>query len=327
MTDTSTATPTSPSPGTAATAPLAPSVAKVLAALHRLGGATAAGTAAEAGLGYSTTTPKLRTLENQGLAEPIRADDGRTLWRLTDPGHAHAQQDQADDPGPADTHPAAEPTAAEAAAAATPVTPDDEHHDVAGDTPEHLDDTPAQAELPGDTATGVEQPAAPQGPAGTDGDPADAGEPRDDTADASPSDKPGAESDTEAADATDPAAHAPQTGDGATQDTGTGGAQPATAPAAAPRAEPAAQRDCRRASGTLRGAVLDILEAHPGQRYKTSELCKLIDKANEGTGAKKASAGAVHNAAVKLVEAGRAVQAVEKPATFAFADVGSSSTA
>ncbi|MEU2610691.1 MarR family transcriptional regulator [Micromonospora sp. NPDC007271] len=75
----------------------------------------------------------------------------------------------------------------------------------------------------------------------------------------------------------------------------------------------------RRAKGSLRGAVLDILEAHPDRAYKTSELCKLIDAANAGSGAKKASAGAVVNALVKLVAAGKAVQTVEKPATFQLA--------
>jgi hypothetical protein len=99
--------PTCTSLDLAATAPLAAGVAKVLTALHRLGEATAAGTATAAGLGYSTTTPKLRTLENQGLAEPVRGDDGRTLWRLTAAGRAHAEHGG---PGPAGTQPAAEHT-------------------------------------------------------------------------------------------------------------------------------------------------------------------------------------------------------------------------
>ncbi|MDZ5447270.1 MarR family transcriptional regulator [Micromonospora sp. 4G57] len=75
----------------------------------------------------------------------------------------------------------------------------------------------------------------------------------------------------------------------------------------------------RRSKGSLRGAVLDILEAHPDRQYKTGELCRLIDAANAGSGAKKASGGAVYNAAVKLVAAGTAVQTVEKPATFQYA--------
>ncbi|MEU4677917.1 helix-turn-helix domain-containing protein [Micromonospora sp. NPDC023737] len=75
----------------------------------------------------------------------------------------------------------------------------------------------------------------------------------------------------------------------------------------------------RRIKGSLRGAVLDILEAHPERAYKTSELCRLIDAANAGADAKKASAGAVVNAADKLVGDGRAVRTVEKPATFQLA--------
>ncbi|MGQ5265229.1 hypothetical protein ACTWLT_31200 [Micromonospora sp. ZYX-F-536] len=75
----------------------------------------------------------------------------------------------------------------------------------------------------------------------------------------------------------------------------------------------------RRTGGSLRGAVLDILEAHPERQYKTSELCKLVDAANAGTGAAKASAGAVANAVTKLVAAGTAVQTVERPATYQLA--------
>ncbi|WP_026301671.1 MarR family winged helix-turn-helix transcriptional regulator [Salinispora arenicola] len=86
----------------------------------------------------------------------------------------------------------------------------------------------------------------------------------------------------------------------------------------ATRADPPAASS-RRTKGSLRGAVLDILEAHPDQAYKTGELCKLVDAANAGTDAKKVSAGAVVNAADKLVETGKAVRTVEKPATFQLA--------
>lgn len=75
----------------------------------------------------------------------------------------------------------------------------------------------------------------------------------------------------------------------------------------------------RRAKGSLRAAVLDILEAHPDRAYKTGELCKLIDAAYVGTGAKKASAGAVVNAADKLVGAGKAIRTEGKHTTFQFA--------
>ncbi|PWU60658.1 hypothetical protein DLE60_09895 [Micromonospora globispora] len=75
----------------------------------------------------------------------------------------------------------------------------------------------------------------------------------------------------------------------------------------------------RRAGGSLRGTILDILEAHPDRQYKTGELAKLIDAGNAGSGAAKASPGAVANAATKLVATGKAVQTVERPATFQLA--------
>ncbi|WP_240033316.1 MarR family transcriptional regulator [Micromonospora globbae] len=93
---------------------------------------------------------------------------------------------------------------------------------------------------------------------------------------------------------------------------------------AAPSNDPATSTGGRRAKGSLRGAVLDILEAHPDRAYKTSEMCRLIDAANAGSGARKASAGAVVNALVKLVAAGKAVQTVEKPATFQLAPTAGS---
>jgi hypothetical protein len=72
----------------------------------------------------------------------------------------------------------------------------------------------------------------------------------------------------------------------------------------------------RRASGTLDREVLDILAAHPGQGFKVSQLCKAIDEANQGQDVAKARAGAVVLAAQRLVRKGKAVLAVEKPATF-----------
>ncbi|WP_435124422.1 MarR family transcriptional regulator [Micromonospora tulbaghiae] len=75
----------------------------------------------------------------------------------------------------------------------------------------------------------------------------------------------------------------------------------------------------RRAKGSLRGAVLDLLEAHPDRAYKTGEIAKLIDNANAGTGAAKASAGAVANAVTKLVAEGKAVQTLDRPATYQLA--------
>ncbi|MFI7081838.1 MarR family transcriptional regulator [Micromonospora sp. NPDC049903] len=86
--------------------------------------------------------------------------------------------------------------------------------------------------------------------------------------------------------------------------------------------EPVTDAKSRRSKGSLAGAVLDVLEAHPDRAYKVSELCKLIDAANAGTDAKKASAGAVVNAADKLVNQGKAVRTVERPATFQLAPAG-----
>ncbi|MGR6319967.1 MarR family winged helix-turn-helix transcriptional regulator [Micromonospora soli] len=104
--------------------------------------------------------------------------------------------------------------------------------------------------------------------------------------------------------ATDPACQTPA----GSHDSGDGGPRGEDRSAAA-----------RRRGGSLRGAVLDILEAHPDRAYRTGELCKLVDAANAGTGAAKASAGAVANAAIKLVASGKAVQTVERPATFQLA--------
>ncbi|MBB5110468.1 DNA-binding MarR family transcriptional regulator [Micromonospora echinospora] len=302
-------------------------MAKVLTALHRLGEATAAAIATEAGLGYSTTTPKLRTLETAGLAEPTRDERGRSLWRLTDTGRAHAEQ------GDEHGQPEPEPALRDAAAESGP----------RGDDPQGPGEATGQDhdERPATEALAAEQPDAAQEPASPAPDDVEVavdeatGTDDDETAEGRGSGRSTTEpevpvDDTEPATAVPPAHEAgarPATPDappaGTATDSTTGDPAGEGSPAGPPAAEAAgeeAQARTRRASGSLRGAILDILEAHPGQRYKVSELCKLVDRANEGTGAKKASAGAVHNAAVKLVEAGRAVLAAEKPVTFALTD-------
>jgi hypothetical protein len=71
----------------------------------------------------------------------------------------------------------------------------------------------------------------------------------------------------------------------------------------------------RRAGGTLRGAILDILEANPDQRYKVGQLCKLIVAANGDIGAAKASQGAVANALDTLSRKGTVTRTVDRPAT------------
>ncbi|RKF23640.1 MarR family winged helix-turn-helix transcriptional regulator [Micromonospora globbae] len=252
---------------------------KVLAALAELGEATAAAVADKAGLGYSTATAKLRALEHTGQAEPIRTEDKRAVWRLTDAGRTTVGADHSFPPAH-DTGTDAPP---EAPAQTTP------------------DDDPAEERnTTEDADTADEEPPTPQ-----------------------PDDPTG----------TAPSAASRATADAPSQAHG-GAAEPAVAsdadsehPSAASESDPAAPAaeagtstaGSRRTKGSLRGAVLDILEAHPDRAYKTSELCKLIDAANAGTDAKKASAGAVVNAADKLVNDGKAVRTVDKPATFQLA--------
>ncbi|MTK05184.1 MarR family winged helix-turn-helix transcriptional regulator [Micromonospora sp. CP22] len=327
-----TSTPTNTTTDTAATAPLAPSVAKVLAALHRLGEATAATIATEAGLGYSTTTPKLRTLETAGLAEPTRNDTGRSLWRLTDTGRQHAEQGDYGQPAP---KPATRDTDTSGTAAGHGRRGDDMQE--TGEAAGQDHDQPPAAEVPAHGQPDAAEESVSPAPGHVEAALDEAAEAEDtETEHGDDSDRSTAEpevrvttGDTDPATGTPPAADEadtrPATPDsvpaGTATDSTTGEpAEEAPAPPDTEAAGEAAQPFTRRASGTLRGAILDILEANPGQQYKVSELCKLIDRANEETDAKKASAGAVHNAAVKLVATGRAILAAEKPATFTLAD-------
>ncbi|MGC5387603.1 MarR family transcriptional regulator [Micromonospora chalcea] len=323
---------TSTTTDTAAPAPLAPSVEKVLAALHRLGEATAAAIATDAGLGYSTTTPKLRTLHTAGLAEPTRSDTGPTLWRLTDAGRAHTEQGGHGEPA---AEPATRDTDTPGTSAGHGPIGDDRQGtgeaddkdgddrpavEAAGGQPNALQESASSA--PGDADAVAEAAAEAEGTDTEHGD--------DNASSTAELEVPiAADSISQATRATSAANDAdtePATPDGLPAGAATGSTtgEPFTeAPAAPPTTQTAgeaAQALTRRASGTLRGAILDVLEANPGRQYKVSELCRLVDRANEGTGAKKASAGAVHNAAVKLVGTGRAVLVAEKPATFALAD-------
>ena len=100
------------SPDTVAAA----AVDRVRAVIGELGEATAAAIGERAGLAYSTTTPKLRTLEDLGHAHRFRAADNRTLWRLTDDGRlaatATGTTDTASGGDPAALEPGSPPTAA-----------------------------------------------------------------------------------------------------------------------------------------------------------------------------------------------------------------------
>ncbi|MGK5741500.1 MarR family transcriptional regulator [Micromonospora sp. URMC 103] len=256
------------------------SMFKVLAALAALGETTASAVAEHAELGYSTTTAKLRAWEQTGQAERLRTDDGRTLWRLTDTGRAAtADPDQRHAPAAPDP----------GTAAGRPETADEpDQNGQAVAAPEQSDQFPAAPDDP-PVEPGNHQPAdphpnttGPETPAGPPNGPGDDGDGRETAVEPTP-----------------------------------GNEQPAS-PSENTRSE-ASHDTARRRKGSLRGAILGILEAHPERQYKTGELCRLIDAANAGSGARKASAGAVANAVIKLVADGSAVQTLEKPATYQLA--------
>lgn len=265
----------------------------VLAALSELGEATATAVAEHAGLAYSTATAKLRAWEKTGQAERFRSDDNRAMWRLTDTGRTTTatppSNQAAADTSPGGTTVATSDTATPTDPLGTAAVPERDGEPPVPAAQDTDRPSPALASTGGAPAPldtikfssgGDEQP--PSEEAGHDGQ----------QSDAAPDD---AEADAEG------------------ECEGEGGSNPD------PLGQAAATGNNRRVKGSLRGAVLDILEAHPDRQYKTSELCKLIDAANTGSGAKKASQGAVYNAAIKLVAAGTLVQTVERPATFQLA--------
>ncbi|PZG09664.1 hypothetical protein C1I95_28760 [Micromonospora craterilacus] len=274
---------------------------KVLGALGDLGEATAAAVAEHAEVAYSTATAKLRNLENMNLAEPFHPSPGRTLWRLT--GTSRPSEGQTEGataiadgpPGTSDQHPAAaEPpaehsTAVEVTEAAVPESEPQVMAEASGT------ERPDSDSEMGAHAVGSHDHTA----SAQDGDPQPAAEPAPtEAANDSVPTTPVAMGANEV----DSGSDNPSTGTG----TGTGPAR------------------TRRGKGSLRTAILAILKAHPDRQYKTSELCKLIDRAEAGTGANKAGAGAVANAATKLVADGVAVQTVDQPATYQLAPTSSS---
>ncbi|WP_146167969.1 MarR family winged helix-turn-helix transcriptional regulator, partial [Micromonospora sp. MH33] len=229
----------------------------VLAALSELGEATAMAVAEHAGLGYSTATAKLRAWEKTGQAERFRSEDNRTMWRLTDTGRTTTAT-------PPSTQEAADTPPDGTSDAATPTDP----LGTAG-APERDPEAPAPAARDTDGAS----PAL----ASTGGAPA----PLDTVTSSTGGDEQPSSGE---------AGHDRQQSDTVPADAeGEGDAE--GEPNRDPQGQAAATGNGRRVKGSLRGAVLDILEAHPDRQYKTSELCKLIDAANAGSGAKKASQG------------------------------------
>jgi hypothetical protein len=239
---------------------------------------------------YSTTTRNLRELAAAGRAHKLTDDAGRTLWRLPQPdtdvvNPERVRTDAADD--------TARGTARDTAAdpgVVRPSVPDKE--------PDEEPDEELTAAAPDAEGGDPAQPAPP-----------------------SPAAEPLAGVDEVDNETTDPAGDGEQAA-GTGKPAATATPQPAQATGAAathPPQQPARSATPRRASGTLDGAVLDILEAHPEQGFKVSQLCKLIDATNEGSDTAKASPGAVVLAAQRLARKGKAVLAVEKPATFQLA--------
>jgi hypothetical protein len=285
---------------TASSDPTAEAVAAAIGQLtHDGGGVTPADVAAAAGLAYSTTTKKLRALRDAGRAEPFDSENNRTLWRL--PTASRATAVSASKAAAVEPEPAIEPTGDTAQAFGG---------DSAATAP------PAAVEQPAADTIAAVNPAAASTPADVTG-------PDDVEPDGQPGD---AEPDDVRADPS--AAVDADTTNAARVDDADQAAQPAARPATRPRRATPAPADgdrdvpaatLRRPACSLRGAILDILEADPAGQYKVGQLCKLIDKASEGTGYAKASQGAVYNEAIKLVGAHRAVQTVDKPATFQLA--------
>ncbi|WFE59570.1 hypothetical protein [Micromonospora sp. WMMD712] len=286
---------------------------KVTAALAALGQDTAAAIAQRAGVGYSTATKRLRVLEEAGQAETFRADDGRTLWRqpastagsvdtpataTDDPPHTlepdrapHGNPEQSGGtPAPAADTDTDTMVAAEPGDESTGNPPDE----VRRPAPEVAADPPAPQDMSPPPGGGLSEARAPD-LAGEGGESVTTVSVEHSAAVEAGEVKPGR--DLDPASARD---HLPAGGQAEDPD-------------------PTAGAQARRSKGSLRGAIRDVLEAHPDQTFKTSQLCKAIDAANEGSGSAKASAGAVVNAVHKLVAAGIAVQVADRPATFQLA--------
>ena len=344
------------------TTPGAHSAIRVLAALAELGEATTAAIADQAGLAYSTTTSKLRAWEDTGQAERFRTDDGRTLWRLTAAGRAAtASPDDRPGPADvpsAQAAPAAEPdttpttTSDDDAQPADVLKPDsvvdpdpvttpdraDEPAAVAGPDTDTTDGVTTRVEAvtaikddPDDIGTSVDAAAVPNAVA------ADAGSAPDSNATpVAAHGQPGADIPTARGDSS-PLADSTDLPAGtvdlpaATVDLPAGTvdqAESAPAPAPAGTGEQSDSSDqdrttpARRSAGSMRAAILDICTAQPDRQFKVAELCRLIDAANTGADARKASPGAVYNAATKLAAAGTLTQTLDRPATFQLSRTG-----
>lgn len=284
-------------------------VEAVAAAMARLGEATAAAIAEEAGQGYSTVTARLRTLEANGRAERTRGDDQRTYWRLlpttTPPTPADAPADPPQDAA-LDGHTAAtSPTAAQADldpdTGSTSARKHSNDQDVAAPTTPAVpdEDVPPALGSPAPPVPAAESPTAPAGEAiATTTEPARA--------------EPGVGG------ATDPASAGP---DGNADEPG--GASTTDSPGPETTAATPAQR---RPAGHLGKVALSIMRANPDTVYTVTQMTRLIDEADAALGYSKASQGAVVLALDGLAKKGEAVRLPQDKAQFKLAPPGTDAT-
>ncbi|GIJ65070.1 hypothetical protein Vau01_125860 [Virgisporangium aurantiacum] len=267
---------------------------QLLAALAELGEETAGNLARHVGIAYPTTTPKLRKLNSYGLAETRKAGNGQTVWCLTDTGRKHAAQGS-----PAEK-------VADVTAVPDSITPDGGAESVPPVESQVVSVLPSDVfdELTDGTNIDAGRvlphhvealTVALDGTAGEPREVPDTGENQADQADR----------------AVEPVA-------GSGTGSGTGPVQATADTEAVPAADATGSRPVRRAAGDLDRAILAILQARPDMAFKVSELCNLINKAEEGTGLPKASPGAVVLAGQRLVKRRQAILAVERPVSFQF---------
>ncbi|TQS42833.1 hypothetical protein [Cryptosporangium phraense] len=270
---------------------------RIWAALARLGQATAGELAAAADVGYSTTSPKLRSLLEDGLAER-REDNGRISWSITTAGRTRA-------PGP--TTPATDEAADD---------PEAEPHRTAA-TCAPTGDSSRPFAAPHDTRERDKTIVAPELPAAELPPAAPA-------TDASPSVPSPTPAPNTFPSPSRPSSSRPNTADGQKElTTGhkTAALDAATSAATPPEALKATSTVSKRAKGALTAEVFEVLKSSPDAALKVGEVSRLVDQAAQaaGLGLPPASPGAVVLALDRLVDAGRAVQTLARPATYQLA--------
>jgi hypothetical protein len=308
---------------------LKPNERKVLDSLLTLGEATAAKVGENAGLAYSSTTPKLRKLEDLGLAERFHNDANQTLWRATNTQAAAGTDDTADKTGQAASPAADKPvhpgnsdtTEADDAVANDSTAPE------AGEAAPHTPAAPAAAvtaDPPAETEEAQPEEAAPEDAAPQDAAPEEAAPEEAAPEEAEPQDAGPEKAEPEEAEPEEPRGDAPDSTTSAMAEPApTGDDAAAGEDAAAPADPPAPKAKRKRPAGALEASVLAILQADPTGQYKINDLRKLVDKADENTGYPAASAGAIANALDKLTGKGHVVAIPAKHATFQAAPTAS----